>query len=65
MLPLEQTPAIVESAARIFQGANLSIYGDDGPIVGQLGPLFEILARALQSSSAAGAQEEPASRSNG
>jgi regulator of protease activity HflC (stomatin/prohibitin superfamily) len=65
MLPLEQTPAIVESAARIFQGANLSIYGDDGPVLGQLGPLFEILARALQSSSAEVAQEEPASRSNG
>lgn len=48
MLPLEQTPRIVEAAAQVFQGANLSIYGDNVPLFGQLGPLFEILGRAIQ-----------------
>jgi len=48
MLPLEQTPKIVEAAAQVFQGANLSIYGDNVPLLGQLGPLFEILGRAIQ-----------------
>lgn len=47
MLPLEQAPEIVEAAAGLFHGANLSIYGENGPVLGQLGPLFEILARAV------------------
>ncbi len=48
MLPLEQAPQIVESASRVFQGANLSVYGDDARLVGQLEPLLGILARAVQ-----------------
>ena len=52
ILPLEQAPSIVKSASKIFQGANLSIYGEDGPMLGQLGPLFEIIARAVERASA-------------
>jgi hypothetical protein len=48
ILPLEQAPQIVESAAKVFNGANLSIYGENAPLVGQLAPVFEILARAVQ-----------------
>lgn len=52
ILPLEQTPEVVEAAARVFQGANLSIYGENAPLVGQLGPLFEIIARAVRQQAA-------------
>ncbi len=48
ILPLEQAPQIVESASKVLQGANLSIYGEDGQLMGQLGPLFEILTRAVR-----------------
>ena len=45
MLPLEQAPQIVESASKVLHGTNLSIYGEDGQLLGQLAPVFEILAR--------------------
>jgi len=48
ILPIEQAPQIVESASRVLQGTNLSIYGDGSQVVGQLGPLFDLLARAVQ-----------------
>jgi SPFH domain / Band 7 family len=48
ILPIEQAPQIVESAARIFQGANLSIYGEGAQLVGQLAPVLEVLARAVR-----------------
>ena len=48
MLPLEQAPQIVESASKVLHGTNLSIYGEDGQLLGQLAPVFEILARAVQ-----------------
>ena len=48
MLPLEQAPQIVESASKVLQGTNLSIYGDDANLLGQLAPLFEILGRNVQ-----------------
>jgi hypothetical protein len=48
ILPLEQAPQIVESASHVLQGANLSIYGDDGQVLGQLGPLLEMLAGAVR-----------------
>jgi hypothetical protein len=50
MLPLEQAPEIVESAARVFNGANLSIYGENAQLMGQLEPMFEILGRAVRQS---------------
>ncbi len=58
ILPVEQAPEIVEAAARVFQGANLSIYGDNPPLLGQLGPLLEILADAVRRA-APGAGDPP------
>jgi SPFH domain / Band 7 family len=48
MLPLERTPDIVRAAAQALQGAILSVYSQDAALLGQLGPLFEIIGRALQ-----------------
>jgi hypothetical protein len=48
ILPLEQAPQIVESAAKVFNGANLSIYGENARLLGQLEPVFEILAQAVR-----------------
>jgi hypothetical protein len=48
MLPLEQAPQIAESAAKVFQGANLSLYGEGGQLIGQLAPVVEALTRALR-----------------
>jgi hypothetical protein len=48
ILPLEQAPQIVAAASRVLRGTNLSIYGEDGRLLGQLAPVFEILARAVR-----------------
>ncbi len=48
ILPVEQAPRIVEAAAKVFQGTNLSLYGDQAELLGQLVPLFEVLGRALR-----------------
>jgi hypothetical protein len=52
ILPLEQIPLIAEAAAKVWQGANLSIYGETAPIVATIGPLVEILTQALHLSAA-------------
>jgi hypothetical protein len=48
ILPLEQAPQIVEAASKVLRGTNLSIYGENAQLLGQLQPVFEILARAVQ-----------------
>ena len=48
MLPIEQAPQIVEAASRLLHGTNLSIYGEDGGLLNQVAPIFEILTRAAQ-----------------
>jgi hypothetical protein len=48
ILPLEQAPRIVEAASRVLQGTNLSLYGDDAGLVGQLAPVLEILGGAVR-----------------
>ena len=50
ILPLEQVPLIAEAASKVWQGANLSIYGETAPVVATLGPLIEILTQALHTS---------------
>lgn len=55
MLPLEQAPEIVESASRVFSGTNLSIYGENAPVLAQLAPLLDIVARAVHGASPAAA----------
>lgn len=47
MLPLEQAPQMVGAASRVLQGTNLSIYGENSQLVGQLAPIFELLTRAV------------------
>jgi hypothetical protein len=48
ILPLEQAPQVVEAASKVLQGTNLSLYGEGGQLLGQLAPVFEVLARAVQ-----------------
>jgi hypothetical protein len=59
MLPIEQAPRMVEAASRVLQGTNLSIYGEDGKILGQLAPIFDFLARAVQQATQAGVSRAP------
>ena len=48
MLPVEQAPQIVEAASRVLHGTNLSIYGENGQLLNQVAPIFDLLARAVQ-----------------
>jgi len=48
ILPLEQIPQVVESAAQIFQGTNLSVYGNDGQLFALLDPLVDLINRILK-----------------
>jgi hypothetical protein len=65
MLPLEQAPAMVMAASKVLQGTNLSIYGENSQLLGQLAPIFEYLARAVQQATRdAGAVPEPAATPN-
>jgi hypothetical protein len=63
MLPIEQAPAIVESASRILQGTNLSVYGGDARLLGQLEPFFDLLAAHVRS--AIGAPVAPVGAASG
>ena len=54
ILPIEQAPRIVESASKVLQGTNLTVYGEDGRLLSQLAPVFEVLARSLQQATQAG-----------
>jgi hypothetical protein len=48
LLPIEQQPAIVKAASGVFRGANLSIYGEQAELLGQLAPVFELLGRSVR-----------------
>lgn len=48
MLPIEQVPLIAEAAARVWQGTNLSIYGETTPVLATIEPLVDMLTRALR-----------------
>ncbi len=48
ILPMEQAPEIVAAASRVFQGTNLSLYGPNAELLGQIAPLMEILARGVR-----------------
>lgn len=54
ILPIEQTPQIVESAAKVLNGTSLAVYGAEAQIVGQVAPLLETIGRAVERSMAAG-----------
>jgi hypothetical protein len=48
ILPVEQAPQIVESVSHLFNGARLSVYGNDTRILGTLEPLVEMLGNAFR-----------------
>ena len=56
ILPIEQAPQIVEAASKVLHGTNLSLYGETGQLVSQLGPIFDLLTRAVQQATQAGLQ---------
>ena len=64
MLPLEQAPRMVEAASRVLRGTNLSTYGENGQLLTQLAPIFELLMRSVQEAtqgrSQPGTEPEPA-----
>ncbi len=47
ILPLEQVPAIAEAAAKVFHGANLSIYAQENTLLPLVAPLLDLFARVL------------------
>lgn len=51
ILPLEQVPAVAESVSHIFQGANLSLYGEGASLLAALAPLMGFLANNLEKDS--------------
>jgi hypothetical protein len=59
ILPLEQAPRIVEAASGILHGTNLSLYGDDAALLGQVAPVFEVLARTVRDALVPGIAEDP------
>ena len=59
LLPIEQAPQIVEAASRVLHGTNLSIYGDGAEVLGQLGPLLALVARAVQGATSSAAESTP------
>lgn len=57
ILPLEQAPQIVESASHLFNGARLSMYGEDSRLMGTVEPLVEMLSDALRGLTAGKAKQ--------
>jgi hypothetical protein len=47
-LPVENAPKIVAAAAKVLQGANLTVYGEGADLLGQVAPLFDLIARAVR-----------------
>lgn len=48
LLPLQQVPQVAESLGKVFQNADLALYGADNAVVGTLAPLVDFLARRLK-----------------
>ena len=48
MLPIEQAPQIVEAASKVLHGTQLVAYGQDGSLVDQVGPILDLVARAVR-----------------
>ena len=58
ILPLEQAPQIVESASHLFNGARLSVYGQDARLMGTVEPLVAMLRDAIQGLAASVGRQE-------
>lgn len=54
MLPLEQAPRIAEAASRVLHGTNLTVYGDDAKVLGQVAPVLEALMESARRAMATG-----------
>jgi len=48
LLPLEQIPVVAEAVGTMFQGANLTFYGEASPLLSALTPALGILSKALK-----------------
>jgi hypothetical protein len=48
IMPIEQTPAIANALAGIFQDTQLSIYGSDNQIMPVIAPLFATFSKLIQ-----------------
>lgn len=48
ILPIKQMPEMVASASQMFQGANLSVYGENEEMMKMIAPLADLLTRALK-----------------
>jgi hypothetical protein len=48
ILPLEQTPQVAQALARLFQGVNLSVYGQDAALLQSLTPVVEMLTNHIR-----------------
>ena len=59
ILPVEQAPRIVEAASHVFNGAQLSVYGDDAGLIEHLAPVLDVLGVAVRRATA-GADARPA-----
>jgi hypothetical protein len=48
LLPLEQVPTVAQALAGLFQGLNLSIYGQEANVLGTMTPVIDLLAQKLR-----------------
>jgi CRISPR/Cas system-associated protein Cas5 (RAMP superfamily) len=47
ILPLEQMPEIAKAVSQMFQGTNLTFYGEASPLVSSLAPVIDMLSNAF------------------
>jgi regulator of protease activity HflC (stomatin/prohibitin superfamily) len=48
MMPLEQAPRIVEAAAGMLHGTNLTLFADEAGLLRQIGPVLGMVSRAVE-----------------
>ena len=65
ILPLEQTPEVANALSQIFQGANLSVYGNaTDSVFSTYAPLVELLMNSLKRVGLPSGQQESTDLSN-
>lgn len=48
ILPIEQVPEIATAVSQMFQGANLSFYGEPSSVLSAIAPIVELLTKTLR-----------------
>jgi regulator of protease activity HflC (stomatin/prohibitin superfamily) len=48
IMPIEQLPEISDAFSRMFQGMNISVYGDESEFLNKMIPVVDILLNAIQ-----------------